>query len=168
MSRARSIAIWFVGASAITALGMRSNPGCRLVYNPTTSAPPGWYWVARAGDLKVGQYVLTRLPLEAATLADERGYLPKSVPLLKRIAAVPEQRVCLSGNRVFIDGRLAAVTLAHDRRGRNLDAWRQCRALKTGELFLLSDTNPGSFDSRYFGPIHVRSVIGQAFPLWTW
>ena len=37
-----------------------------------------------------------------------------------------------------------------------------------GELFLLSATNPASFDSRYFGPVAVSAVIGSAQPLWTW
>jgi hypothetical protein len=47
-------------------------------------------------------------------------------------------------------------------------AWQQCRRLHDGELFLLSATNPASFDSRYFGPIAVSAVIGSAQPLWTW
>ncbi|MBI3531959.1 MAG: S26 family signal peptidase, partial [Burkholderiales bacterium] len=40
--------------------------------------------------------------------------------------------------------------------------------LHDGELFLLSATNPASFDSRYFGPIAASAVIGSAQPLWTW
>ena len=35
-----------------------------------------------------------------------------------------------------------------------------------GELFLLSVTNPASFDSRYFGPVSAASVIGVARPVW--
>jgi hypothetical protein len=55
-----------------------------------------------------------------------------------------------------------------DGRGRPLSAWQQCRRLHDGELFLLSATNPASFDSRYFGPVAVSAVIGSAQPLWTW
>jgi type IV secretory pathway protease TraF len=49
-----------------------------------------------------------------------------------------------------------------------MSAWQQCRRLSDGELFLLSTTNPASFDSRYFGPIAASAVIGAAHPLWTW
>ncbi len=43
-----------------------------------------------------------------------------------------------------------------------------CRALRAGELFLLSATNPASFDSRYSGPIDAAAVLGRAQPMWTW
>jgi conjugative transfer signal peptidase TraF len=168
MSQCQLIALWLVGTGAIMALGIPGNPTWRLVYNPTTSAPTGWYWVTTAGDLKVADYVLARLPKDAALLANDRQYLPKSVPLLKRVGAVREQQVCLSGDTIFVDGRPLAVTLSQDGRGRKLTAWTHCRALASDELFLLSDTNPAAFDSRYFGPIQVRNVIGKAIPLWIW
>jgi len=49
-----------------------------------------------------------------------------------------------------------------------MSAWQHCRRLSDGELFLLSATNPASFDSRYVGPIAAAAVIGTAHPLWTW
>jgi type IV secretory pathway protease TraF len=49
--------------------------------------------------------------------------------------------------------------------GRPLSSWGQCRRLADDELFLLSVTNPASFDSRYFGPINASAVIGLARPL---
>ena len=60
------------------------------------------------------------------------------------------------------------TALTVDRLGRRLPVWRQCRALHVDELFLLSTTNPASFDSRYFGPVTISAVIGTAQPLWTW
>ena len=45
-------------------------------------------------------------------------------------------------------------------------SWQQCRLLNSGELFLLSVTNPASFDSRYFGPVSASAVIGIAHPVW--
>ncbi|MGV2480562.1 UNVERIFIED_CONTAM: S26 family signal peptidase, partial [Salmonella enterica subsp. enterica serovar Weltevreden] len=47
-----------------------------------------------------------------------------------------------------------------------LPSWQQCRRLESGELFLLSVTNPASFDSRYFGPVSASAVIGVAHPVW--
>jgi type IV secretory pathway protease TraF len=69
---------------------------------------------------------------------------------------------------VLIDGRLAAVQRAADAQGRRLPQWQECRRLRAGELFLLSETSDSSFDSRYFGPITVDRVIGRARALWTW
>ena len=169
MSGRRSIALWLVASGAITVLSWPTDLSAyRLIYNPTTSAPAGWYRISFTSDLNVADYVLVRLPREAARLANERQYLPLAVPLLKRIGAVREQRVCVSGNSVIIDGSPVAVALPNDSRGRNLVAWAHCRALESDELFLLSDSNPASFDSRYFGPIRLPNVIGKAIPVWTW
>ena len=72
----------------------------------------------------------------------------------------------MAGGVVHIDGVPAATVLPTDRLGRPLPSWQQCRRLESGELFLLSVTNPASFDSRYFGPIAASTVIGVAHPVW--
>jgi conjugative transfer signal peptidase TraF len=143
-------------------------PIARLVYNPSDSVPRGWYRIGPPNSLHVGSIVLARLPADAAALAARRGYLPEHIPLLKRIGAMAPQQVCIDGRTVSIDGVAVATVLKADRRGRLLPVWQQCRTLRDGELFLLSATNPASYDSRYFGPIHVSAVIGSAQTLWTW
>jgi type IV secretory pathway protease TraF len=86
--------------------------------------------------------------------------------LLKRVGAIAPQEVCIAGGIVRIDGAPSAAVLRADRQGRPLPSWQQCRRLKPGELFLLSVTNPASFDSRYFGPVSASAVIGVAHPVW--
>ena len=140
----------------------------QLVYNPSDSVPRGWYRIAPADSLQVGSIVLARLPAPAAVLAAQRDYLPAGIPLLKRIGAVAPQRVCVDGTSVRIDEVSVAAVMRADGRDRPLLAWQQCRHLTRGELFLLSSTNPASFDSRYFGPIPASEVIGSAQSLWTW
>lgn len=140
----------------------------RIVYNPSDSVPPGWYRIGPPDSLHVGSIVLARLPANAAALAAQRGYLPEHIPLLKRIGAMSPQQVCIEKHIVCIDGMPVAGVHATDGRGRPLSAWQQCRQLHDGELFLLSATNPASFDSRYFGPVAVSAVIGSAQPLWAW
>ena len=154
------------------------HPLPRLIYNPSDSVPVGWYRVDplrhRPGSpprplppsLRVGSIVLASLPPDAAALAARRGYLPAGGPLLKRVGAVAPQEVCIVGGIVRIDGVLSAAVLRADRWGRPLPSWQQCRRLEPGELFLLSVTNPASFDGRYFGPVRASAVIGVAHPVW--
>jgi conjugative transfer signal peptidase TraF len=139
-----------------------------VVYNPSDSVPRGWYRIAPADSLHAGSIVLARLPAEAAAVAAQRGYLPAGIPLLKRVGAVAPQRVCVEGRSVRIDGVQVAFAKWADGHGRPLPVWQHCRSLSDGELFLLSATNPASFDSRYFGPVAADAVIGSAHPLWTW
>lgn len=150
------------------------SPLPRVIYNPTDSEPIGWYRVdpldhrtaSLPRPLSVGSLVLVPLPAGAAALAAWRDYLPLGVPLLKRVGAVAPQQVCIAGRSVRIGGVPVATVLPADHLGRPLPSWQQCRRLRPGELFLLSTTNPASFDSRYFGPVSVSAVIGVAHPLW--
>ena len=167
---ARRVAVALLTSLGIAALAWPSvhTSVARIVYNPSDSVPPGWYRIGPPESLRVGSIVLTRLPADAAALAAQRGYLPEHIPLLKRIGAMSPQQVCIEKHTVRIDGMPVAGVHATDGRGRPLSAWQQCRRLHDGELFLLSASNPASFDSRYFGPVAVSAVIGSAQPLWTW
>jgi type IV secretory pathway protease TraF len=73
---------------------------------------------------------------------------------------------CVAGDGVQTPGRWAA-RLERDRRGAILPAWRECRVLEPDELFLLGDT-PGSYDSRYFGPVRRSEVVGVYREVLTW
>ena len=166
---ARRVVFALLTSLGIAALAWPSvhTPIARIIYNPSDSVPPGWYRIGPPESLHVGSIVLVRLPEDTAALAAQRGYLPEHVPLLKRIGAMSPQQVCIEKRIVRIDDIPVAGVHATDGRGRPLSAWPQCRRLHDGELFLLSATNPASFDSRYFGPVAVSAVIGSAQPLWT-
>lgn len=159
------------GIAALAAPALHA-PAARWVYNPSDSVPRGWYRIESAGAvadaLHVGDIVLARLPPEASALAAQRGYLPERIPLLKRIGAMAPQRVCMAQRTVYVDDVPVAFAREADGLGRGLPLWSHCRALRAGELFLLSATNPASFDSRYFGPIDAAAVLGRAQPMWTW
>lgn len=160
----RPLALLFASLFALGWAALTTSPP-RLIYNASDSVPIGWYSISPANSLAPGDLVLVRLPPEAMSLASQRGYLPANVPLLKTVAAMAPQRVCVQSSQVRIDGVLVARRLRWDRQGRALPTWQACRRLVGDELFLLS-SNPASFDSRYFGPISVDAVIGRAQALW--
>jgi conjugative transfer signal peptidase TraF len=139
----------------------------RLVYNPSESAPRGWYVIHSVADLRIGDYVIVRLPQDIAMFAAKRRYLPLGVPVLKRVAAMQGHRVCIEDGLVLIDGLSIAHTRSFDGQHRPLTAWSHCRELLAGELFLLNVDSASSFDSRYFGPVDISFVRGQATPLRT-
>jgi len=145
-----------------------AQPTCKLLYNPSESAPRGWYAYRPVRAYPVGVLVLARLPEGPARLADDRHYLPVTVPALKRVAAVSGERVCERNGVVTINGEVVARARARDGAGRPLSPWTGCRLLADDELFLLNRDSSSSFDARYFGPIHRSCVIGWAVPIWTW
>jgi conjugative transfer signal peptidase TraF len=159
--------VWMILAVTALVAAAYLKPSTRLIYNPTDSAPRGWYVVVPMIRAHPGDYVVALLPGDTATLAATRGYLPRSVPILKQIAAVAGQCVCVRDAVVYIDGNAVARTLDSDAKERPLTAWAHCRQLISDELFLLNPYNEASFDSRYFGPLDASFVRGRAIPLAT-
>ena len=140
-----------------------------VVWNATASTPVGLWRVLPAASrkhLRVGDYVLFWPDRRSARLFARRGYLPRGVPLLKRVVAVAGQAVCERDREVSIDGRTIARALPVDGRGRSLAAWSGCGSLPTGEIFVLIPGVPTSLYGRYFGPTPIRAVIGRVTPLW--
>lgn len=147
--------------------GHRTLHAPRLLLNTTASAPLGFYAVS-PGPPQPGQLAVVSPPTEIAQWMARRGYLPSNVPLLKEVAAVSGQRVCGRQGVISFDGVVVARARDHDRWGRGLVAYKGCRQLQAGEVFLLNRAAPLSLDSRYFGPVGANRVIGSASPLWTW
>ena len=163
----RPISILTIGCVGLGLLGIGAlcEPTPLVVYNATASAPIGFYAVLPASPLGKGDLVLVYPPDAARLLAAERGYLPAGVPLVKRVAAVAGELVCARADGVSIGGVVVAHALAADARGRPLHAWSGCGVLGPEAVFLLTADIPASFDSRYFGPVPIGSVIGRLAPL---
>lgn len=170
MSQAGLVVGMTVGLAALftpAVLPRHARATPRLVFNVSDSAPHGFYVVSTQSVAR-GDYVVTRLPAAVAALAAERRYLPANIPLLKHVAAVYGDHVCVRNGMVRVNGRELALTLTRDRQGRPLAAWAGCRVLAENEWFLLSTDNAASFDSRYFGPVPRAAAYGRAAPIWTW
>jgi conjugative transfer signal peptidase TraF len=136
----------------------------RIVWNASASVPTGLYWIA-PGPVRRGELVLIRLPPPIADLADQRGYLPRSAYLLKFVTGVTGDRVCRFGDRVLVNGAFRARAFARDIQHRHLPLWHGCYRLAASQVFVLAE-DPDSFDSRYFGPLSHRHIIGRGVRVW--
>lgn len=139
-----------------------------LLLNLTSSVPRGLYVLTPSTTLTRGMLVVFPPPVAVASLLVTRGYLAPQTPLLKPVAALPGETVCVQDDGVFIQGVFVAPVSPVDHLGRPLPRWRGCVTLGAGEVFLLSTWHPRSFDGRYFGPVAVASLLGRATPVWTW
>lgn len=139
----------------------------KLVWNASASTPIGFYTIDRTHPARVTDLVAVRAPEPLASFMVARGYIGRGVPLLKRIAAVPGQRVCRTGRSIIIDAVTVGEALDRDHVGRPLPTWQGCRVIASNELFLMNWQVRDSLDGRYFGPLLAASVIGRATPLYT-
>ncbi|PZO03156.1 MAG: conjugal transfer protein [Alphaproteobacteria bacterium] len=166
-ARIRRLSLWVavpVTLLAGIALAAQRVPALALI-NESPSLPLGVYTRTVKSEPARGDVVALSQPPSTRPYLRGLG-MPSDVKLLKRVAAVGGDRVCETAGKVATPLREVPV-MARDRRGVAVPAWRECRVLRADELFVLGDT-PGSFDSRYFGPIHRAQVDGVYRETLTW
>lgn len=158
-------------ATSVTSIALGTSafvdPPKALLWNASASVPVGLYAVQPIGELEVSDLVIIMPPPALAAFLAARGYLPKGVPLLKRVLALGGQTVCRDGLDILAYGAAYGRARERDSVGRGLPDWQGCRRIADGELFLMNWDAPDSVDSRYFGPLPRSSVIGRAVPVWT-
>ena len=151
--------------AALLAMASSQHSRPRLLWNVTASTPIGLYLEQVDVAPKRGDLVVVRPDPALARWMVARGYIGKSVPLVKRVAAAAGARVCRAGVNLSIDGLTVATALDRDHLGRPLPTWSGCTVLQRDQLFLLNPA-PTSLDGRYFGPTSSSAVVGRAVPLW--
>jgi conjugative transfer signal peptidase TraF len=148
-------------------LSVLFRPAPRLIWNASASVPIGLYAVRPSGALHVDELLVVLPPEPLATFLDERHYLPKGVPLLKHVLALPGQTICRSDRTITVDGVTMGEALDRDHLSRSLPVWHGCRVIAGGDVFLMNRQSGDSLDGRYFGPLPTLSIVGRAYPLWT-
>jgi conjugative transfer signal peptidase TraF len=147
---------------ALMHVGMEA--GLRL--NFTDSAPHG-LWIERtAAHIKRGMLVSVcppDMPIVKSALVF--GTCPETnvMPLLKTIAAIPGDTVRLRrGHAATVNGHELPNTAARD----TIPAWPGGEyTVVPGQVWVFSTYNPKSFDSRYFGPVDISQIQGEAEPV---
>ena len=167
MKRARPSLVIASAGIALIAFStiIRANP--ILVWNASASVPIGFYAVQPLDTPNVGDLVVLEPPSPLGDWLLEHGYLGADVPLIKRVAALPGQRVCRIGVTVSVDGVTVATAKDRDRFDRLLPVWQGCQRLTKDQIFFLNSDTEASLDGRYFGPLPRDTIIGRAVPIWT-
>lgn len=167
MSARRLTILTLVAGVTLIGAPAWKRPGIRLIWNASASLPVGLYRVEPVDHLAVGDLAVVMPPEQLARFLDARHYLPKGLPLLKRVLALSGTTVCRIGNDISAYGVSWGQARERDHQGRVLPVWQGCRRLAKGEVFLMNPEAPDSLDGRYFGPLAVSSILGRAIPLWT-
>lgn len=136
-----------------------------LLYNSSPSAPIGFYKVEVRTPLAVGDLVAARVPEGFRSLFAERGYLPKNVPVVKRIVAAEGDHLCVRSGAVYLNSDHLIEPLETDSLGRPMPIWTGCRVLDRDEFFLAMTDVSTSLDSRYFGPVRRSDIVGRVRPI---
>ncbi len=166
MTRAGLFLVMALATAGISYPALTPMP-IKLLWNASASAPIGFYTIDVDGSFDVTDLIAVDAPEPLATFMADRGYLPKGVPLLKRILGVSGQTVCRANLTITVDGVEMGDALERDRDGRDLPVWQGCRRIPTGEVFLMNWQVRDSLDGRYFGLTSTDQIIGRAVPLWT-
>ena len=146
-----------------------------LRVNLSGSMPIGLYRV-RSGPPVKGAMVLACLPAHVAVFARSRGYVPNgrcpgsTAPIGKVVLAMAGDSVEVTAEGLLLNGRPVRNTrpLAFDAAGRSLRRFPDgTYVVAQDEVWVYSPYSTRSFDSRYFGPLHVSSIRSRVLPLWT-
>ncbi len=101
--------------------------------------------------------------------------------LIKRVVGLPGETVAIRSCNVFIDDKMLEESYLPKRDLEQTDLVARCRQpemapveVPEGQVFVLGDNRPQSMDSRVFGPVDKKSIVGRAFVViwpisrWRW
>jgi conjugative transfer signal peptidase TraF len=140
----------------------------RLMWQSTPSEPQGLYRLrSLPPTLRRDMLVTFPVPASVADLVYAQGWLPQGWLLMKAVAALEGDLVCIHEEGVYVNGAWQAPVY-RELGGVALPVLRGCWTLQADEVFLLSTKIPNSLDGRYFGLSQRTDLSFVAQPLWTW
>jgi len=170
-----AIAVLSVAALLIEICALEMRRFALVVTLTDSSCPAGIYRLTRRSVAR-GDLVEACLPDPIATYGTARGYLGPgdcpnhSEPVLKIVGALVGDRVELSRESICVNGILLpqSATLSRDSRSRAVETIaRGPYQTAADQTWLFGLRDPRSWDSRYFGPVPIKSVLGVVEPVVT-
>ncbi len=156
----------FLGVWLILVFGglFLHHAGYGFTYQSSDSMPKGWYvYKPTPFLLHRGEVVVFHLPRPWEHYLLTRHFILPHTWLLKKVAAVPGDLVCIRDQAIYINQQRFGAVLQDSKALGPLPKLNFCRPLKPGEYMLMSGQIERSFDSRYFGPILRPEIVGEAF-----
>ena len=140
--------------------------GPELAVNYSESIPRGLYLVKPEQPGR-GDYTLLNND-SLLTIAFRRGYLPRHIPIGKKVVAAGGDTVDVQESGVWINDLLYpnSKPLDIDSRGQAMPKIRGRFILAKDQIFLLGE-HPHSFDGRYFGPVSIKDSHHILSPFFT-
>jgi conjugative transfer signal peptidase TraF len=143
--------------------------GVKILINETPSEPVGLYRLVEhpESDFRRGMYVVFPVPKELHALVYGRHWMKNGIPFLKQLLGLAGDRVCVVSHRLEINGRAIGPVFERDSQGQPLPQHPGCFEVQAGTFFAGSQALDKSFDGRYFGPLPLSQLQGEARPVWT-
>ncbi len=137
--------------------------GYGLTYQVSTSMPKGFYFIKPApSELKQNMKVVFSPPTRVQRMLLKHHWVPQSGLLMKYVMARPGDHVCYYSNSLWVNGRRLVPIYHFYAPGKSLPSYHFCGTLSADNYLLISHQDDHSFDSRYFGPINRKAIIGEA------
>ena len=92
-----------LGAATVVLSTIGAKPVPQYLWNASESVPIGLYRLRPTGRLAVTELVAVQPPEPLATFLADGNYLPRDVPMLKRVLALPGQTVCRDELTITVD-----------------------------------------------------------------
>ena len=167
MSRRAATLLTTLAATIVLLSTIGTKPARYYIWNASESVPIGLYRLRPISRLFVTELVAVKPPEPLATFLANGRYLPRGIPMLKRVLALPGQTICRDQLTIIVDNLEMGEARERDSRSRPLPIWQGCRVVAHGEVFLMNWQSADSLDGRYFGVLPTSAIIGKAEPLWT-
>jgi conjugative transfer signal peptidase TraF len=131
-----------------------------VVYNYTDSLPNGFYLLI-PGAVNKGDLIAFEPPPIAAELIRTRKYLRSGGVLLKQIVGVKGDSVYTKNGEFFVNGESYGGFVNTDKEGRFLPRFSFFGRLPEDKVVVAIKGKDNSYDSRYFGPVPKRNILGR-------
>lgn len=142
-----------------------------IIVNLTSSMPQGIYLRA-GGDIARNDIIAFCLHEPYKTFGLKRGYLipglrcQGSMPLIKKVIALPGDDVVLRDQTITVNNQTYSYpTYYRDSLNRPLKVYPRGHYLKTPGYWVIGSENSHSWDSRYWGPLSRKQILGKFFLL---
>lgn len=149
---------WFVGTGVILIFfwgGLRFY-GIRIGINLTRSQPDWVYLVISEKEVRRGE--------RAAFWFQGSRYYPAGTLFVKKVAGLPGDRLDSGSGGIWINGEKIGDVRTADSKGRSVTPYVYHGAIPAGAYFMIAEVS-NSYDSRYFGLIEERQLIGKVISL---